>query len=311
MRDFLRRYPQKMSANPLSIPLNYSNYMRKWIVNFNDYQNNVKHNFSEPMTVKNDSPIIWYIPGLYSADDPQEKALLALQAIYPNAEEIVNVTWECQNENNISLDTVVSSGVENVFNDSNPLRGLLKFALETVGSISDRWINALDDVEPTAEFLSNKIASDLSSSQRQNLILIGHSLGGNIIIRALAHLYFQNLSIKSAVLLAAAIENMNRNILFAMKATEKPICSMVNPDDAALKVFQTVTGCRALGTGCDLNYDHSKFVEYHTSNYFGHSSAFYLSQWAEINNVKNADDNNPIRLLENVANFLGIKNSFE
>ena len=266
---------------------------------------------SEFMTDNYDSPIIWYIPGLYSADDPQEKALQALQTIYPKAREIANVTWECQNGNNISLNTVFSSGVENALNDSNPLMGLLEFALGTVGSISERWDNALDDVEPTAQWLAKKIANDLSSRLRQKLILIGHSLGGNIIIRTLSHLYRNNMSIKSAVLLGAAIENMNRNILLAMEATEKPICSLVNPDDTALKVFQTVTGCRALGTGCELNYDRSKFVEYYTSNYFGHSSAFYLSQWAEINNVKNISDNNPIRLLENVANILGIKNSFE
>ena len=60
------------------------------------------------MIDKNDSPIILYIPGLYSADDPQEKAVQLLQTIYPNAKEIVNVAWECQNGNNISLDTVVS-----------------------------------------------------------------------------------------------------------------------------------------------------------------------------------------------------------
>lgn len=263
------------------------------------------------MTIKSDSPIIWYIPGLYSSDDPQEKAVQLLQMIYPNAEKIVNVAWECQNGERIDLDDAVSSGVEKAFNDSNPLRGLLEFALTTVGSISERWINALDDVEPTAEFLANKIANDLSSNQRQNLILIGHSLGGNIIIRTLAHLHSRNLSIKNAVLLGAAIENMNRNILLAMGAVQKPICSMVNPEDAALKVFQTVTGCRALGTGCVLNYDHSKFLEYNTSSYFGHSSYFYLSQWAEVNNVKKDNDTFPVQLLENAVKFLGLNKNFE
>lgn len=263
------------------------------------------------MTDNNNSPIILYIPGLYSADDPQEKAVQLLNTIYPNAEEIVNVAWESQNGNNISLNSVVSSGVEKAFNDSNPLRGLLELALGTVGSITQRWINALDDVEPTAQWLANKIASDLTSSQRQNLILIGHSLGGNIIIRTLAHLYCQNLSIKSAVLLGAAIENMNRNILLAMEATQKPISSMVNPDDTALKIFQTVTGCRALGTGCDLKYDHSKFHEHFTSSHIGHSSAFYLSQWAEVNDVESVTDDNPIQLLGKVADFLGIMKNFE
>ena len=255
--------------------------------------------------------IILYIPGLYSADDPQEKALQLLQTIYPDAEKIINVTWECQNGENISLDTVVSSGVSKAFKDSNPLKGLLKIALDAFGSITDRWINALNDVKPTADFLANMIINDLSSTQRQNLILIGHSLGGNIIIRTLAHLYRRNVSIKSAVLLGAAIENTNENILLATNATQKPISSMVNPDDTALKVFQTVTGSRALGTGCELNVDNSKFREYTTSNHYGHSSAFYLSQWAEVNNIRMDFDESPLRLLENVADFLGINRSTE
>lgn len=255
--------------------------------------------------------IILYIPGLYSADDPQEKALQLLQTIYPDAEKIINVTWECQNRENISLDTVVSSGVVKALSDSNPLRGLLNIAFEAVGSITERWSNALDDVEPTADFLANMIINDLSSTQRQNLTLIGHSLGGNIIIQTLAHLYRQNASIKSAVLLGAAIENTNENILLAINATKKPICSMVNPDDTALKVFQTVTGCRALGTGCELNVDSSKFREYTTSNHFGHSSAFYLSQWAEVNNVRMNNGVSPLRLLKNVADFFGINRSIE
>lgn len=254
--------------------------------------------------------IIWYIPGLYSADDPQENALQLLQKIYPDAERIINVTWECQNGDNISLETVVSSGVEKAFNDSNFLRGLLNFALDAVGSITERWINALDDVNPTAELLAKKI-NDLPSIQRQNLTLIGHSLGGNIIIRTLAHLYRQKVSINSAVLLGAAIENQNENILLAMNATQKPIISMVNPDDTALKVFQTVTGCRALGTGCELKYDNSKFREYITSSHYGHSSSFYLSQWAEVNNVRLDVDESPLRLLKNVAGFLGINRSIE
>lgn len=265
----------------------------------------------DSMTDKNDSPIIWYIPGLYSADDPQEKALQLLQTIYPGAKEIANITWENQNGANIKLDSIVSEGVSVVLNDSNPLLGLLKIALETVGSVSERWEKALDDVAPTAELLARKIANDLSSRQRQNLILIGHSLGGNIIIRTLAHLYRQKLSVKSAVLLGAAIENMNENILLAMEATDAPINSMVNPDDAALKIFQTVTGCRALGMGCEQKYDRSKFVERHTSNYYGHSSAFYLSQWAEVNNVKNVINDNPVQLLEDVVKYLGINKSFE
>lgn len=268
--------------------------------------NNSQRKFFVPMFNKKNSPIVWYIPGLYSADDPQEKALQLLQTIYPDAEEITNVSWENQSGGNIKLDSIVSSGILSPLDDSNPLIGLLKLAIDAVGSITDRWEKALNDVRPTAASLANRIANNLSRSQRQKLILIGHSLGGNIIIRTLAQLSRQKLSVNSAVLLGAAIGNMDNDILPATGATQKPVCSIINPEDTALKIFQTVTGSKALGTGCGLNFSKSKFIERNTSSYIGHSSAFYLSQWAEMNNVKRDLDANPLRFFEDVVKSLGI-----
>ena len=259
---------------------------------------------SVAMIIKNASPIIWYIPGLYSADDPQEKALQLLQTIYPKAEEITNITWENQNGKNIKLDSVVLKGSAVAINDPNLVSNLLKYALDAVGSITDRWTKALDDVKPTAELLAKKIANDLSSRQRQKLILIGHSLGGNIVIRTLANLHHKNLKINSAVLLAAAIDNTDHNILLAPNGAQNPIFSMINPDDTALKIYQAVTGASALGTGCKLRYDVSRFVERLTTEYLGHSSEFYLSQWAKVNNINKDLDPFPFFLLENVKKQL-------
>lgn len=230
------------------------------------------------MVDKNDSLIIWYIPGFRSADDPQIKAYQLIRKIYPNAEDIINVSWENQNGKNLLLQTV-----EMLDGD------LPNIPVNIALSIAERWKRALSDVERWADLLANKIANDLSPSQREKLILIGHSLGGNMVIRTLAHLHRQKLSIKSAVLLGAAIDNQNENILLAMNATQKPIYSMINPGDAALNVFKMVEGSPALGTGCKLRYNHSKFREYLTSASFVHSSAFYLSEWAELNNVKRDD----------------------
>ena len=176
--------------------------------------------------------------------------------------------------------------------DAAPLSAITK-------PLEIRWSQAINDVEIISDMLTNRIRS-LSSVKRRKLILIGHSLGGNVTIRTLAQLYRQNLFIHSAVLLGAAIGCKDENIPFAMKATQKPICSMVNPNDAALKVFQTVSGTPALGTGCKLpGYNHSKFIEYPTSTSINHSSVFYLSQWAEVNNVNN--NISPIQLLADLT----------
>ena len=244
------------------------------------------------MTTTNDSPIIWYIPGLFSEDDPQEKALMMLNTIYPHAKEVINVTWENQNGKNIILDSVFEAGTMILLNDSNPAAHLADFVLKTALALPDRWRRGLRDVIPTAELLANKIAN-LSSADQQRLILIGHSLGGNIVIRTLAHLYRRNITINSAVLLAAAIDNMNENILLAIEATREPVCSVVNPDDNALFLFQLAEGTPALGTGCELKLDRSKFWQRYTSksSLIGHSSDFYLSQWAAaINDARKISD---------------------
>ncbi len=236
------------------------------------------------MTTKNDSPIIYYIPGLYSADDPQKEALKLLNTIYPNAKQIKTVTWENQNGKNIKLDLITTTTL--ALDATNPLLALIDLARMTVGSIQERWDNALNDVVPTSELLANEIAN-LSSTDRQKLILIGHSLGGNIVIRTLANLYRRDVTIHSAVLLGAAIDNMEPQILSAVKATQDAVFSMVNPDDAILNLFfKTATGNRALGTGCELECDYSKFQEHYTSNSMVHSSVFYLSQWAAVNKAR-------------------------
>ena len=241
----------------------------------------------------NSSPIIWYIPGFRSADDPQIQAFRLIQRIYPKAEDIQNIVWENQGKKSLLFQTF-----EMLSGNSIPIMAI---------KMADRWINALADVELWAELLAKRIANDLSMRQRRNLILIGHSLGGNIVIRTLSRLQRQNMSIHSAVLLGAAIGCKDENIPFAMKATQKPICSMVNPNDAALKVFQTVSGTPALGTGCKLpGYNHSKFIEYPTSTSINHSSVFYLSQWTEVNNVNN--NISPIQLLADLTSVF-LKNN--
>ena len=264
------------------------------------------------MTTNNDSPIIWYIPGFRSGDDPQINVLHWLKRIYPDAAAFESIIWENQ-----PLDTpqkAVSSlkdrvtmsaplRIASILNSASPLRiftrTLENFVATPYSSLLEqtpaapfsmltkpleiRWSKALADIKPTSERLVNRVRG-LSQSQRQKLILIGHSLGGNIVIRTLANLYRRDITIHSAVLLGAAIENCNEDILGAMKATQRPIHSMFNPNDNTLKyLFPAVTVSRALGgTGCKLDYDRTKFFEHETDYSTTHSSDFYLSQWASI-----------------------------
>lgn len=216
------------------------------------------------MSNNNDSPIIWYIPGFLSGDDYQEGVRQILRKIYPNAEDFQLIKWEYQNVPWTKFIVETS--------------GLKPLGIPGINMIASRWKRALEDIKPTSERLVNKIRY-LPSNKQKKLLLIGHSLGANIVIRTLAHLYRRNLSIYSAVLLGAAIDNRNEDILWAMKSTQSPIYSMINPQDAALETFRIVTGSCALGTGCALAYDHTKFREYQIPGSTDHSCSFYLIQW--------------------------------
>ena len=239
------------------------------------------------MIDNNDSLIIWYIPGFCSGNDPQIDIRLKIQRLYPNAREIKNVIWENQRVSVLDfVAPVIDSSKEvtvlkslislwgSVTNSSTPSN------VERPAEFTVRWIKALNDVATISNMLTNRIRS-LSSDKRRKLFLIGHSLGGNVVIRTLAQLYRQNISIHSALLLGAAIGNKDKDIPSAINATLKPIHSMYNPNDEALAVFDTISTMPALGkNGCELEYDCTKFHEHCTAYSTTHSSDFYLSQWA-------------------------------
>lgn len=238
------------------------------------------------MIDKNDSPIIWYIPGFLSGDNPQNAMYYLLKTIYSDAQNIKNIVWE--NQRVSVLDFVAQAVETTTANTLTLLSAIVSYIddpsepaiIPTPVKFASRWIKALNDIDPTAILLAKKI-SILPSRERQKLILIGHSLGGNIVIRTLAHLSQHNCSIHSAVLLGAAISNTDENIPLATNATIEPIHSMINPNDEALKDYQMVTGNLALGrTGCTLSGDHKNFREHCTAYSTEHSSEYYLAQWA-------------------------------
>lgn len=270
------------------------------------------------MTTQNDSPIIWYIPGLFSGDNPQNTALILLRKIYPNATEIKHLCWENKAEESISLEPLESIfsaftllDIPSLLSDLSNYTKFLTIPVDLgkkgLEIFKGRLKKSIEAAEKMAQMLSDRIAN-MPSSQRKKLILIGHSLGGYIIIRTLAKLHPQDLSIHSGVLLGAAIDNKDIDILSAVKATQKGIFSMVNPDDNALAGFQLATGKYALGTGCGLiRFDHTKYREIVTLKSIEHSSFFYLCQWAEANNIPIDYKKIPFQLIEEIINLLGLR----
>lgn len=106
-------------------------------------------------------------------------------------------------------------------------------------SASD-WDVAIDNAELFAEELFEKIEKK-DVSERENLVLIGHSLGGRIVIRTLAKLANQNKKIRRGVFLGAAIPDDDNDISLAIRATIFPCINIFSRDDYVLRnVYGTV-----------------------------------------------------------------------
>lgn len=98
------------------------------------------------------------------------------------------------------------------------------------------WSTAVENTEKASQDLYDKIRV-LSDDQRSHLALIGHSLGGRVVVNTMAKLNKENLKIRQAFLLASAINNNDNNIQACVKTSVKPVVSIYCKNDVALNFF--------------------------------------------------------------------------
>ncbi|MCR5184191.1 MAG: hypothetical protein K6B46_05795 [Opitutales bacterium] len=103
------------------------------------------------------------------------------------------------------------------------------------------WASSIKNADAAALLLAEEIVR-MPGSERSRLILVGHSLGGRIVARAIANLGRQGIKVKSAILLAAAIPNDDPDLNDAGKGSLLPVISICNPDDVTLKYLYTLGG---------------------------------------------------------------------
>ena len=149
-----------------------------------------------------------------------------------------------------------------------------------------RWDKAKRDTENVADALADKIEKATIREQK-GLLLIGHSLGANIVVKTLSRLCAKGVKIHQAVLLGAAIDNDDPNIEQACGAVQLPINSTINPYDHALAMYALCNmGHSALGsTGYSGN--NNQLREYHVginqnAPNIEHSSSYYIQQWNQL-----------------------------
>lgn len=198
---------------------------------------------------------VWFIPGFQTGPDDktQEEVLESLRPLYPEGTTLKAIPW-----NALPVSTI---------------------------DILRNWQNCLIATDNEAANLVDRI-QEMPLAQQKNLILIGHSLGGNIVIKTAARCLEKNIQIRQMILLGAAIDNDAPEIEKAVMATMETNYSFVNMKDYALNMFYRIFRKKAaLGTGYIKKADGSKFQEIFSDQRKEHKVLLYIRTFAKC--VKN------------------------
>lgn len=103
------------------------------------------------------------------------------------------------------------------------------------------WPDAVDNADSEAGRLATQIKA-MPPERRARLTLVGHSLGGRMTARTLAHLGRDGVKIKRGILLAPAIPANDPDLKSMGAGSADPIIVIANPDDITLKYVYTIAG---------------------------------------------------------------------
>lgn len=111
------------------------------------------------------------------------------------------------------------------------------------------WWKSARNADLEGARLAEEIAG-LEEDVRENLTLVGHSLGGRIIARSLARLSEKGVRIRQGILLAPAIPMRDTDVVKMGAGSALPVLVLVNPQDLVLKYIFSLSGAEkpALGT---------------------------------------------------------------
>ena len=120
---------------------------------------------------------------------------------------------------------------------------------------------------------AEKLAAELkfmTGRQRRHLTLVGHSLGGRVVVRAMALLAEEGLSIRRGIVLGAAIPRDDPALQPFASASMDPALVVCNPKDSVLKFFYRPFGGEggpalgAVGPAAALENCEVRFVSHDT-----------------------------------------------
>ena len=199
-------------------------------------------------------PIVWLVHGFRSSDTDLSPSINLLKEIYPQAETVKAWRWNA------------------------PKCSLIDIPVQ--------WNDTMVEQKKAVENLFRDI-KNLGSARQKRLILVGHSLGGSIVIKALAKCHKEKITIDHFVLAGAAIPNDDADIEKALETVENRSYSLVNMRDAALGVFRSVEHDAALGTGYAKKDTTGKLCEIAFSMGDTHDMERYIGKFKECVDSQN------------------------
>ena len=102
------------------------------------------------------------------------------------------------------------------------------------------WKKSFANADSFAVDLADKIEA-MPEEERASLVLVGHSMGGRIVVRTMAILADRGVYIQQGIVMAAAIPRDDPDVAkFAQAGLSRSI-SLCNPDDTVLKRFYTLS----------------------------------------------------------------------
>lgn len=236
---------------------------------------------------------VLYIPGFLSGSDPQKEAKALLRRIYsPRQYKVESMPWEhsstklpdyiqtcCQMSWQSYEQSCESLFEASFFRPKNAFKSLI---YRPSKSILTKWYEAHKKARNVARDLAKSIAS-MPKYKRENMVLIGHSLGAYIVVKTLASLAGRHMKISNAVLLGAAVDNNEPSLSAARRATIGSIDFTVNSLDWALWLYPFVSYHTALGFSGDSGVKSGKMRTI-PATAFDHCSQHYIRQLAKFRN---------------------------
>ncbi len=214
---------------------------------------------SETVCEETDFSIVWYIPGFQSESNPTNDTVSILEKCFQGSKTEV-IKWKAPPSSNI---------------------------LQT----GKNWSDTLYRTVQVSEEVCQKINA-MSFEDQQKLILVGHSLGGNIVIKTLARCQNSGVQIKKFIIVGAAMHNDDADIEKAVKAVRETSISVVNPQDKALGYYyRFAEDYPALGTGYAKIVNDKNFKEIIRNDNEIHDAVLYLNWYLKyLQNKKNERD---------------------